>query len=189
MQADFDATYAAGYRSVLRAVVLLTPTVEDAHDIASEAWARAYDRWAQVGELDAPVAWVRRVAVNPAVDARRREGSRWRAYRRWGARAEPVAATDGASVDVIRALATLKPAHRRAVVLHYLCDLPVAQIAAYSRLPEDRQDAPFARPDGPRRRAAHPRRGDPRCLTACTPCSTPKPTGGWPARLCLPCRR
>jgi len=82
VQADFDATYATGYRSVLRAVVLLTPSVEDAHDLTSEAWVRAYDRWASVGELAAPVAWVRRVAVNAAVDARRREGSRWRAYRR-----------------------------------------------------------------------------------------------------------
>lgn len=136
MQADFDATYAAGYRSVLRAVVLLTPTVEDAHDITSEAWARAYDRWSSVGALDAPVAWVRRVAVNAAVDARRRESSRWRAYRRWGARSAEVPAADGASVDVIRALATLKPVHRRAVVLHHLCDLSVAQIAADLGQPE-----------------------------------------------------
>jgi len=34
------------------------------------------------------------------------------------------------------ALATLKPVHRRAVVLHQLCDLSVAQIAADLGQPE-----------------------------------------------------
>lgn len=136
MPSDFDAAYQAGYRAVLRSVVLLVPTVEDAHDLTQEAWTRAYDRWAEVGQLDAPVAWVRRVAVNAAVDSGRREGSRRRAHRRWWGRAEPLPAPDAGSVDVVRALAALKPAHRRAVVLHYLCDLSVAQIAADLGQPE-----------------------------------------------------
>ena len=123
--------YQASYGSVLRAVRLLVPTSEDAHDLVQEAYARALARWDVVSGMDNPGAWVRHVAVNAAIDAGRRASSRRRALDRmlaWG-RAEPVAAPDGDTVDVIRALRTLKPDQRRVVVLHYLCDMSVQEIA------------------------------------------------------------
>jgi RNA polymerase sigma-70 factor (ECF subfamily) len=74
------------------------------------------------------VAWVRRVAWNLAT-------SRWRRARTAlrfldGRRFEPV--VDGPSPDrvaLMEALATLPAAQRRAMVLHYLADLPLAEIA------------------------------------------------------------
>jgi RNA polymerase sigma-70 factor (sigma-E family) len=133
---NFDTFYYRTYRSVLRSVVLLTNSLEDAHDHVQEAYTRAYDRWSSVGALDAPQAWVRRVAVNGALDGLRRDATRRKAYRRWFVREEPVPAADAAGVDVVRALRALPPAQRRAVVLHHLCDLSVAQIANDLGMPE-----------------------------------------------------
>lgn len=129
MPRDFDDSYQSSYRSVLRAVVLLLPSVEDAHDVTQEAYARALARWDVVGELESPEGWVRKVAVNAAIDVTRRNRSRRGAYRLLHGRESTTPAADGSAVDVQRAIATLKPAQRQAIVLHYLLDMSVEQIA------------------------------------------------------------
>ncbi|MCU1591419.1 MAG: polymerase sigma factor, sigma-70 family [Frankiales bacterium] len=129
VQPGFDDLYYASYASVLRAVVLLVPTREDAHDVVQEAYARALSRWDVVGCLEAPEGWVRKVAVNAAIDLGRRERSGRAAHRRLFGRPSSVPAPDSEGVDVARALATLPAAQRQAIVLHYLLDLSVAQIA------------------------------------------------------------
>jgi RNA polymerase sigma-70 factor (ECF subfamily) len=126
---SFDDTYYASYRSVLRAVVLLVPSVEDAHDVTQEAYARALARWDVVGELESPEGWVRRVAMNAAIDLSRRNRSRRSAHRLLAGRGEAHQPVDGSSIDVERAIARLKPAQRQAIVLHYLLDMSVADIA------------------------------------------------------------
>jgi RNA polymerase sigma-70 factor (ECF subfamily) len=130
MTAEFDAVYYASYRSVLRAVVLLVPSREHAHDLVQDAFAKAFARWDTVGALEAPDLWVRRVAINAAIDGGRREKSRRRAYVRLAGGAEHAPGPDAASVDVARALAALPAAQRRAIVLYYLLDMAVAEIAA-----------------------------------------------------------
>jgi RNA polymerase sigma-70 factor (ECF subfamily) len=124
----FDDSYHHSYRSVLRAVVLLVPTIEDAHDLTQEAYSRALARWDVVGELDNPEAWVRKVAVNAAIYLERRDRSRRRAYRFLG-REPHASAADGTAIDVQRAIASLKPVQRQAIALHYLLDMTVEQIA------------------------------------------------------------
>jgi RNA polymerase sigma-70 factor (ECF subfamily) len=126
---SFDDCYQFSYRFVLRAVVLLVPSMEDAHDLTQEAYARALARWSDVGELESPEGWVRKVAVNAAIDLTRRNRSRLSAYRLLHGSEAPVRQEDGSSIDVQRAIAALKPAHRQAVVLHYLLDMSVDQIA------------------------------------------------------------
>lgn len=131
MHRDFDDMYYASYASVLRAVRLLVPTAEDAHDLAQEAYTRALARWDAVSTMDDPAAWVRHVAVNAALDAARRDRTRSRLLTRLRHRRdEPAAGPSPDRVDVVRALRALKPEHRRAVVLHYLCDMSVGDIAA-----------------------------------------------------------
>lgn len=129
MARSFDDCYSSSYRSVLRAVVLLVPSMDDAHDLTQEAYARALARWSDVGELESPEGWVRKVAVNAAIDLTRRNRSRLSAYRLLHGSEALVRPEDGSSIDVQRAIAALKPAHRQAVVLHYLLDMSVAQIA------------------------------------------------------------
>jgi RNA polymerase sigma-70 factor (ECF subfamily) len=126
---SFDDVYYASYRSVLRAVVLLVPGVEDAHDLTQEAFSRALARWDAVGQLDSPEGWIRRVAINAAIDLSRRDRSRRSAYRLLQGRAGTTPAVDGSAVDIARALSALKPGQRQAIVLHYLLDMSVEQIA------------------------------------------------------------
>ena len=136
MHRDFDEMYYGSYGSVLRAVRLLVTTPEDAHDLAQEAYARALARWDAVSVMENPAGWVRHVAVNAALDASRRDNSRRRTFSRLLARREEqVAGPSPDTVDVVRALRALKPDHRRAIVLHYLCDMSVEDIAEQTGRP------------------------------------------------------
>src|SRR4051812_9596234 len=67
--------------------------------------------------------------MNAAIDLTRRNRSRRSAYRKVVMRDEALPAVDGSSIDVERAIAALKPAQRQAIVLHYLLDMSVEDIA------------------------------------------------------------
>ncbi|MGK5742925.1 SigE family RNA polymerase sigma factor [Micromonospora sp. URMC 103] len=125
----FDGFYHAHYRGVVAQLCAYTGDLGQAQDLAQEAFCRALARWDRLIRYDDPVAWVRRVAWNLA-------SSRWRRLRTARnhllrqRRVEPQVSgptPDRVAIDV--ALAALPPNHRRAVVLHYLADLSVAQIA------------------------------------------------------------
>jgi RNA polymerase sigma-70 factor (ECF subfamily) len=125
---DFDDFYAAHYADLTVQVYAYFGDRQEAQDVVQEAFCRALARWRQVSGYDDPAAWVRRVAWNLAT-------SRWRRIRVMRAfhsrqRGEPV--VEGPEPDrvaLIEALASLPTAHRRAMVLRYLADLPVAEIA------------------------------------------------------------
>jgi RNA polymerase sigma-70 factor (ECF subfamily) len=116
-------------------VALVAAMVGDrnqAEDIAQEAFARALTRWPQVVRYDLPEAWVRRVALRLTIDATRR-------MRRARLLAALLAAGQrGASDDrhdpleataLSVALMRLPLLQRQVVVLYYLADLPVDDIA------------------------------------------------------------
>ena len=101
-----------------------------AEDIAQEAFLRAHRDWQRVGRYQHPGAWVRRVAANLATSAVRRRLIEARALARVWARQEPALAELPASeADFWRAVRTLPRRQAQAVALHYLEDLPVAEIA------------------------------------------------------------
>src|ERR1700712_3637178 len=62
----FEAFYSAGYARVVRSVWMLTGNMEEAEDLAQEAFGRAYARWAHVSTHPEPEAWVKLVAFNLA---------------------------------------------------------------------------------------------------------------------------
>lgn len=132
---DFNDFYAANYADITVQVHAYFGDLHEAQDVVQEAFCRALSRWRQISTYDDPAAWVRRVAWNLAT-------SRWRRLRTIRAfdrrqRGEPV--VDGPGPDhvaLVRALATLPVAQRRAMVLRYLADLPVAEIAAREGVPE-----------------------------------------------------
>lgn len=89
-----------------------------AEELAQEALIRAADRWAQVGQMAAPGAWVHRVAMNLCGSWFRRKRADRRAIARVGAeRPYPPAGVDGDAVAVREAVARLPVRHRRVVVL------------------------------------------------------------------------
>lgn len=114
-------------------VAALTGDRAHAEDVAQEALFRAYRRWDVVGGYERPGAWTRRVALNLATSARRRRTSERRAVVRLTARPVPVpldpVADPVVASEVWAAVRTLPRQQAAAVVLYYLADESVADLA------------------------------------------------------------
>ncbi|NJC70085.1 SigE family RNA polymerase sigma factor [Planosporangium thailandense] len=125
---SFDQFYAAHFDRLIVQLYAYTGDMAQAQDVVQEAFARALPRWEKLRTYDDPTAWVRRVAWNLAT-------SRWRQLRTFRAfarrqREEHVNGPTPDRVALAAALATLPATQRRAVILHYLSDMSVADIAA-----------------------------------------------------------
>jgi RNA polymerase sigma-70 factor (ECF subfamily) len=123
---DFDAFFRAEYPRLVGALSVAVGA-EQAADVAQEAFVRANARWSRVRRMDRPGAWTRRVALNLVTDHHRRLRRR-RAI-------DPLLVADESvemapqDRDLAEALAALPTRQRLVVVLHYLLDLSVADVA------------------------------------------------------------
>ncbi|MFG2055682.1 RNA polymerase sigma factor [Micromonospora sp. NPDC048930] len=123
----FDEVYRRHFQPLVVQLHAFVGDMGEAQDLVQEAFSRAWPRWHRIARYDDPVAWVRRVAWNVAA-------SRWRRLRTarlFGQRQRPEV-VDGPGperVALAAALGTLPVNQRRAVVLHYLAELTVAEIA------------------------------------------------------------
>ena len=141
---DFDALFLAGYPRLVRTVAFICGDADVAADCVADAFERAYVRWRRVSRLDDPLGWVRRVAVNRATDVHRRRVRGRRALQRLASRSESRQHDDLRMSDSVSfhdgelgaAVADLTPQQRAVVALHYLDDLPVAEVAAAMSLSE-----------------------------------------------------
>ena len=141
---DFDALFLSGYPRLVRSVAFACGDADVAADCVADAFERAYVRWRRVRRLDAPLAWVRRVALNRATDVHRRRVRGRRAVGRLAGRPETsrpaelhiTDATAFLDSDLAAAVAVLSPQQRAVVALHYLDDLPVAGVAELLSLSE-----------------------------------------------------
>lgn len=129
----FAECYAQSFMALTKQVYLYTGDVALAQDLVQEAFCRALPRWAKLSTYDDPVAWIRRVAFNLA-------NSRWRRAKVAARylRGQREAHAEGPNPDrvaAVAALATLPPRPRRAMVMHYLADMSVAEIAAEEGVP------------------------------------------------------
>lgn len=132
---DFAQFYFGSYPRLYRTVVLLCASRAEAEDVLHEAYSRALGRWDAVSRLDAPEAWVRRVALNQTVDAHRGRARARGAWPRLAAN-EQTPGPEGSDVpDVVRALQQLPAVQRRIVVLHHLADRSVEDVARELQLP------------------------------------------------------
>jgi RNA polymerase sigma-70 factor (ECF subfamily) len=125
----FDEFYESYFDRVGRALVLAGAERDLARDATQEAFTRALRRWRKVREMDRPDGWVYMVAMNQLRD-------HWRKSERQRDRAAQLddGTTDNTSavatrLSVREAIATLPPRQRQAVVLRYLADLPIADVA------------------------------------------------------------
>jgi RNA polymerase sigma-70 factor (ECF subfamily) len=125
--AGFEEFYEACFQSLTIQLVAYTGDMAAAQDAVQEAFCRALTRWKRVAAMDDPAAWVRRVAWNLATSRWRRTRTAARYARRQ--REEHTAAPSPDRVALAQALRALPPAQRRAVILHYLADLPIGAIA------------------------------------------------------------
>src|SRR5215467_5939549 len=126
---DFEDFYAAAAARIVRHAFALTADLAEAEDIAQEAFARAWQRWSAVSRCDSPEAWVRRVASNLAASRwRRLRVARSAAIHPAAERHHPEISPD--TVALVAGLRKLPERQRLVLVLHYLGDCTVEQIAA-----------------------------------------------------------
>lgn len=140
----FDAFYRGTRQRLFDCLVAITGNRAEAQDVVHEAYARAWQRWETVRDYADPEAWVRTVARRVAVSRWRRARSALRAYRKVGV-AQPVRGPDVESVALVAALGKLPMAQREAIVLYHLMELPVAQVARETGVPEGTVKARLAR--------------------------------------------
>ena len=104
---------------------------EEARDLVQETYLRAARHVASVPQGDAGEGWLVRVLVNLTRDRARRLRVRQRADRRRPS-AAPARSPESEVVardTVHKALGRLPPRRRAVIVLHYLEDLPIGEIA------------------------------------------------------------
>jgi RNA polymerase sigma-70 factor, ECF subfamily len=134
VNASFEEFYAASVDRLLGHLFLVTGDLHAAEEIVQEAFTRASMRWSHLRAYDVPEAWVRRVAMNLAADRARRLRRQTRALLRLG----PPPAVPALSVEtlaLVQALRTLPVRQRQAIVLYYLADLPIQEIAQVLAVP------------------------------------------------------
>jgi RNA polymerase sigma-70 factor (ECF subfamily) len=141
---QFTEFYAASFRRLVGQLFAMTGDQAEAQDAVQEAFVRAWAHREQLDRNGAPDAWVRATAWRIAV-------SRWRRARLGRllpCSHPPPQATGGPTPDRVAVVAALRkvPAEqRRALVLYYLCDLAVSDIAAETGVPAGTVKARLAR--------------------------------------------
>ncbi|MGC4849004.1 RNA polymerase sigma factor [Micromonospora sp. DT15] len=133
-QRDFDEFYATKFDVLRSQLYAYLGDRAEAQDLVQEAFCRAYTRWARIRQYDDSYAWVRRVAWNLATSRLRRQKTSAIFLRR-----QREEHHDGPSPDrvaLVAALSKIPPKLRKAVVLHYLGQLSVAEIAVQENVAE-----------------------------------------------------
>lgn len=126
---DFETCFREQYPKLVALGVAMCGDREVARELAQETMLRAHDRWEQVGEYEAPVAWLRRVMTNLVIDHLRTTSVERSAVDRFGARPERRAGEPDVGPEWSRLIAPLSPAQRAIVTLYYGEDRSVEEIA------------------------------------------------------------
>ena len=71
-QADFADFFRAEYKTLLRAMYLISGSRDEAEELAQGAFVKALERWDRVREMDNPAGYLYRTAVNTRRSVARR---------------------------------------------------------------------------------------------------------------------
>jgi RNA polymerase sigma-70 factor, ECF subfamily len=132
---SFEEFYSSVVGRLLGQLFPVTGDLHEAEEVVQEALARAAVRWTRLRDYDVPEAWVRRVAMNLAAD-------RARSLRRQASaivRLSPPPEVPAVSVQALalaEALRTLPIRQRQVIVLHYLVDQSVEEVARTLAIPD-----------------------------------------------------
>lgn len=124
---EFRDVFAATYPRLVRTLWFVVHDHELAQEIAQEAFIELHRQWRKVGSYDRPDLWVRKVALRKAQREAGRERRRDLAERRLSA-PDPVE-LDLPDEALRTAIASLSPRQRAVVVLFYLEDRPMEEVA------------------------------------------------------------
>lgn len=126
---DFETCFREQYPRLVALGVATCGDREVARELAQETMLRAHDRWDQVGEYDAPVAWLRRVMTNLLIDHLRSASVERTALDRFGARPARAPGEPDVGHAWSQLVAPLSPSQRMVVTLYYGEDRSVEEIA------------------------------------------------------------
>jgi RNA polymerase sigma-70 factor (ECF subfamily) len=132
---DFDEFFTASFRRTVGQIYAMTGNLTEAEDSVQEAYARAWQRWPDVRRYADPESWIRTVAYRLSISAWRKSVNRRAAHHRAAMSPE----LPGLSPDhlaLVSALRRISADQRRAIVLHHLVGLSVAEIAKETGAPE-----------------------------------------------------
>ena len=129
---EFDRWVRHHWDTLVRIARVVSGDPDLAEDVLQDALIDVYPRWSQISQSN-PTGYLVRVMSSKTANRRRTA---------WARRVKTVADTPdrqdlgtpattliGERIDIQRALAQLKPRQRAIVAMHYLMDLPVAEIA------------------------------------------------------------
>lgn len=134
---EFEVFYKESYAGVLRIVRRYVSDMAEAEDITQDAFSRCYPKWTEIRHCDSPMAWVAAVASNLACSRLRR----MRVAARIGPRIDGAVALAASSqaetrVDLVRALRRVPPRQRVILVMHYVGDISIKDIAVQTETTE-----------------------------------------------------
>jgi RNA polymerase sigma-70 factor (ECF subfamily) len=127
---EFDAMYTASFARLVGQVYAMIGNRDEAQECVQEAFVRAWSHRSKLSNAQAPEAWVRTTAYRLAVSRWRRTLRSRRAPDRALQHQQHTPDVSPDHVVLVQALGELPDAQRRALVLHHLCDLTVAEVAA-----------------------------------------------------------
>ena len=123
---EFSAFFRRHHARVLRSTYVVVQDREAAQDLTQEAFLVTWRHWAKVSGYDRPDLWAERVSVRLAI----RHATRARRRRTREPRdTDLVAHAPPADLDLLRRIAALPASQRAAIVLFYLEDRPLAEVA------------------------------------------------------------
>lgn len=126
---DFETCFHEQYPKLVALGVAMCGDREVARELAQETMLRAHDRWDDVAEYDAPVAWLRRVMTNLLIDHHRTTTVERSAIDRLRVSTTASIAGPEVGTEWARLIAPLPPAQRAIVTLYYGEDRAVEEIA------------------------------------------------------------
>jgi RNA polymerase sigma-70 factor (ECF subfamily) len=130
-QRDFDDFYRACREEMVRALVLTVGHRDLGREATDEAFARAFEGWADVGGYKNPEGWVYRVGVNWARSKLRR-----RSFTMAGMFAESVHLDDLPEPELLTAVEQLPIKYRSVIVARFFLDWSIEQTAEALSIPE-----------------------------------------------------
>jgi RNA polymerase sigma-70 factor (ECF subfamily) len=132
---EFDRFYDASFSRLVGQVYAMIGSRDEAQECVQEAFVRAWSHRTKLSRAHAPEAWVRTTAYRLAVSRWRRVVRSRRPPDRAVQHHAPPAEPSADHVALVTALGQLPENQRRALVLHHVCDLPVAEVAAETGVP------------------------------------------------------
>ena len=125
---SFVRFFGANRERLHSAVWLVARDRHEAEEVAQDAFLKVWERWDRVRRLDDPEGYLFRTAMNLLRNRRRRAAVAVRRFLRPSAQVDRLATVEDRDV-VVRAIRSLTPRQRAALVLVDLLDLPSEEAA------------------------------------------------------------